>query len=86
MRSHREHHSGVWLILIALSAMNGTAVPAAAQELLGAKRAIQQVRKGAASPTPAQEAAELRKTIRALPKALEKLAPADAAAAWLCSL
>ncbi|SIO09165.1 Tetratricopeptide repeat-containing protein [Singulisphaera sp. GP187] len=83
MLCQRERGHGSWIVLIALSAVNVVVVPASAQDLLGAKGAMQQVRKEAAKSTPAQEAAELRKTIRTLPKKLEMLAPAEAAAAWL---
>ena len=83
MSRRRDLVSSFRLVSLALSAAYAAAVPASAQELLGAKEALQQVRKQAAETAPAKDAAELRKTIRALPKTLETLAPPAAAAAWL---
>ena len=68
------------LILFAMEVLAPTAV---AQELLGAKAALQQVRDRSQAAAPDTESAELVKTVRELPKKLETLAPAEAAAAWL---
>ncbi len=72
-----------FLTLLVLSAMNVVASTTDAQELLGAKAALQRVRDQAQTVAPEKDSTELGKTVRELPKKLETLAPADAAAAWI---
>ncbi len=81
--SRQGKHGGCWLILLIPFALDAIAISASAQELLGAKEAIQKVRQQEGNSSPAKDSSELLKTIRALPTKLAPLAPADAAAAWL---
>ncbi len=83
MSSRRKHGGVCGLVLFTLFATDAVVVPASAQELLGAKEAMQQVRGQAEKEAPAKDSSKLRKTIHELPKKLEALAPAEAAATWL---
>lgn len=83
MSSQPRHALIGLLTLLILSAMDVMTTTAGAQELLGAKAALQRVRDQAQAAAPKKESTELEKTVRELPKKLEGLAPAEAAAAWL---
>lgn len=71
------------LTLLVFSAGAMAVSTVSAQELLGAKAALQQVREQAQAAVPDDESQAMLKSVRELPKKLETLAPAEAAAAWL---